>query len=108
MGDTILFELQPESSDELVPVKIPMKNGQCVVFHQESDQLYHGGAPVSGDVDKVAIRFVLDMEKKCVVQDLSEFYDEPQYGMGFTNDRTSITKQRQGGTSNTINCVLRK
>merc|ERR1712113_227134 len=86
--ETILFEMTPESSEELTSVKIPMKNGQCVIFHQESDQCYHGGAPVTGDVDKVAIRFVLDMEKKHIVEYLSKFYDEPEYGSGFTDDRT--------------------
>jgi len=106
--ETILFEWQPEASDELVSVKIPMKNGQCVVFHQESDQLYHGGAPVTGSEDKVAIRFVLDMEKKHVPTDLSTFYQEPEYGRGYTNDRTSIKKVRTGDEANSINCVMRK
>eukprot|EP00746_Dinoflagellata_sp_MGD_P006433 gnl/MRDRNA2_/MRDRNA2_112575_c0_seq1.p1 gnl/MRDRNA2_/MRDRNA2_112575_c0~~gnl/MRDRNA2_/MRDRNA2_112575_c0_seq1.p1 ORF type:complete len:401 (+),score=70.78 gnl/MRDRNA2_/MRDRNA2_112575_c0_seq1:85-1287(+) len=108
--ETILYEKVPESNSELTGVKVAMKNGECVVFHQESDQLYHGGAPVTGDKDKVAIRFVLDMLKKDIdVANLADFYKEPEYGMGFTNDRSSIKVDRlgQGTASNSINCIER-
>jgi len=108
--ETILYEKVPESSPDLVSVKIPMQNGECIIFHQESDSVYHGGAPVTGDQDKVAVRFVLDMLKKDAdTSNLAQFYKEPEYGMGFTNDRSSITKNRLGSASmrDSINCVVR-
>jgi hypothetical protein len=68
--------------------------GQCVVFPQAHDNLYHGGAPVNSGT-KSAYRFVLDVLKPNGQNPLEEpGYATPTFGNGYTAERTSIKINR--------------
>lgn len=91
---TRLYEVAPGSNVHIVGVKVRLQAGQCVVFPQMHDNLYHAGAPVIKG-EKRALRFVLDVQKEEGRNPVpTNGYPKPMFGDGFVDDRTSISKYR--------------